>query len=331
MVCARDGLSPGGREAAAPTLIGLDYLNGPYVWVGDNNAPVAQVVLGAPAEGDTVVSVQSSTSEVVVPSQVTVPAGSTTAVVPVTAVAEGTSTLTATLGLVNVSATPDLDTRSTITPTSLDGLAIEPGSVSTGGTAVATVSLDFLAQPGGSDIMITSTPSGLGVPTHIVVPENQYRATFDVMAPTGSEGHYVVTATLGDVVRTAALDVTEPSQSDPDGDGLSSGEDRCPTIAGSAADGCPDVRSETGLSYRASATEFRGKVVTSPACRAGRMIKVFRVRGGADAKVGTATTRRGTFAVDERARRGRYYAKAFAKTSATANCLPDRSATVRVR
>ena len=154
------GSGPVTAATTAPALVGFEYLNGPFVWVGDIGRPVAQVVLDAPAEGDTAVSVLSSTPDVVVPSQVTVPSGSTTAVVPVTALAAGTSRLSATLGTDTVTASPDLEARSMATATNLESFVVEPGSVLQGETAVATVTLDFLAPAGGVTVAIASSPLG---------------------------------------------------------------------------------------------------------------------------------------------------------------------------
>lgn len=301
------GLLPSSAdEPAAPALVGFEYLNGPYVWVGEVNTPVAEVVLDSPAPFDTTVSVSSDSAGVLVPDSVVVPTGSTSATVPVTAIAAGTATLTAGLGGVSVPATPALEARNRGTPTALSDLVLEPTSVHPGGTATATVVLDFLAPAGGVSVAITSSQPEATVPASITIAQDQYRATFDMTAPHDHSGDIVITATLDGVSREATLAVVEH----PD----------------------PDISTQVELRYRKAAAQFRGSVVAASGCRSARKVTVYRIRSGADARVGAAiTTSRGGFVVKKAAKRGRYYAKAAPKELAAVHCLAGRSPAIRVR
>ncbi len=323
-------LAPPADAVDPAALVGFEYLNGPYAWAGQSDLPVAEVVLDQPAEADTAVALQSSDPSVVVPPSVTVPAGSTTADVLVHTVAAGTATLSATLGVTTISATPPLEVRTPGTATALSDLTVAPTTVAPTETATATVSLDFLAPPGGTTVAIASSDTELGLPTEVTVLSDQHEATFAVPVPIGyNSGEIVLTATLGEVSRQATLTVVDP---DPDGDGVIGDADRCPDDGGSStADGCPKIGAVVELAYRRATERFRGSVTAVRECDVDRKVTVYRVRSGPDGFVGSSTTDdEGRFVVKKEARAGRYYAKAAAMDVPTARCVASASDTIRV-
>jgi subtilisin-like proprotein convertase family protein len=95
---------------------------------------------------------------------------------------------------------------------------------------------------------------------------------------------------------------------DLDSDGVEDHADQCLDLTARTATGCP-VTSRS-MSARVKAGKFRGALSSPVAgCKAGRPVSVFRVRAGADARVGTATTRSdGSWRLGRAKKKGRYYA-----------------------
>ena len=154
---------------------------------------------------DATVMVSSSAAGLVV-SNVTIPAGRASAVVPVQGVTAAMDpyTVTATLGTSTQMAS--VRVIDAMAPARLTSLTPAMATVATGTTAAFTVGLDLPAPPGGTTIGLAVDMGGM-VPAMVTVPADAVRASFDftagAMATTAT-----VTATLGADMRTAMAMVT---------------------------------------------------------------------------------------------------------------------------
>lgn len=193
--------------AGAPQLAGL----GPalsYVREGASAAPTFPAPLTvqltrAPAS-DTTVTVTSSSATDLTVTDVVVPAGSASAIVPVTASTAGTYTVTATLG-----ATAMADVRVLGTDEAATDFTLAPSSamVAPGGSYRFTVTIDIPAPAGGTQIDLSEDTGG-SIPAAVVVPADAMSATFDYVGP-GAPATGTLSAQLAgtSVVRTASLSV----------------------------------------------------------------------------------------------------------------------------
>ncbi len=199
--CAPDGYcDPLAGCVAYPVLASF----GPpvsFVYVGQSDAATipspATVSLTGPAHADTSVSVYSADPTIVtVPNGVvTIPAGATSAVVPVTGVSPGYATLWATLGATTLNTT--VRAVDPAAPVTLQSLRAPTAALVPYATVTFTVTLDTPALAGGADVAISLSPSDAGVvPAIVTVPEGQLSATFDYVDG-GTTTWVRVTATLG--------------------------------------------------------------------------------------------------------------------------------------
>ena len=164
------------------------------------------VRLTMPVQTDTVVAITSSDTNAltVVDGAVTIPAGQTSAAVLLNALAPAAAvTLTATLGTqtftaaVRVLDAAEVATTVTMTPASV--------TISPGGTATFTVSVDLPASAGGAVVALAQTPADAGtLPASVTIAENQTSATFSfVDARTTTTA--TLTATFAASTDTSAL------------------------------------------------------------------------------------------------------------------------------
>ena len=181
-----------------------------YARVGTtNNAPTfpqpLTVQLTAAAAADTTVVIVSNSGSLTVAS-VTVQAGQSSAVVPVTAVSQNANvTLTATLGVqsrqasVRVLGAAEAPSVVTLEPATI--------GVSPGGSVQITASVDVPAPAGGTSIALSVNPPAAGtLPASVLIPADQTSATFafDNALTTGSA---TITATLGGSTDTTVVSV----------------------------------------------------------------------------------------------------------------------------
>jgi alpha-tubulin suppressor-like RCC1 family protein len=123
---------------------------------------------------------------------------------------------------------------------------------------------------------------------------------------------------------------------DRDKDGKPDSKDACPTVPGTAANGCPAVARSLTLGYSSGA--YRGKL-SSPkqGCVTGSTVVVWKrvgtIGGGDDKLVGSdAVSSTGAYVVTKARRAGSYYARAGARTVATAgNCAAAQSALLNLK
>jgi hypothetical protein len=152
------------------------------------------------------VSVDAPNTDAVV-ANVTIPAGSTSAPVLVTGVAQDANVpLTATLG----STTLHSNVRVLGAAEVPSGVTLSPATANVfpGGTQTLTVTLDIPAPAGGTSVALSLAPPNAGtIPVSVVVPQDQISATFDYV-----DGDMVsmatVTATLGSSMSQATLTIT---------------------------------------------------------------------------------------------------------------------------
>lgn len=134
----------------------------------------------------------TSDSPTALVTDVTIPAGATSAPIPVTASTLGTYTVTATLhDRMDTADVRVLDTAEMPTSFTLDPAA---PSVVIGGTVTFTVTLNIPAPPGGQSIDLTDETGGT-VTSPFVVPADALIASFDYAAP-AVETMGMLTATL---------------------------------------------------------------------------------------------------------------------------------------
>ena len=158
----------------------------------------------APAEGITVALVSSSPAAQVPPS-VSVAAGQNSA--PFSATTSSVkdqvlATITATVS--GISKAGSL----TINPVFLSSVAVNPGVVSQGDSAVLTVTLNGPAPTGGTKVQLNSTLKEASVPGALTVPAGQLSATFTIKSKfLTAPQTATITASLGYVETSASLTV----------------------------------------------------------------------------------------------------------------------------
>ena len=197
--------------AGAPTLAALTPALS-YVRAGAGSGstfPEALTVRLTRATGTpTVITLGSSSPANLMVTNVTIPAGSASAPVPVTGVTMGTYTLTATLG----SDMPTAQVRVLGATEAATGFTLTPASVMVGAgdTVMFTVTLDIPSPAAGTRIDLSEDTSGT-IPAMVIVPADAISATFSYVAPAG-ETTGTLTATLNGtaVMHTAALTVLPP-------------------------------------------------------------------------------------------------------------------------
>jgi subtilisin-like proprotein convertase family protein len=117
-----------------------------------------------------------------------------------------------------------------------------------------------------------------------------------------------------------------------DSDGVEDHSDKCLGLAASTATGCPVTSRSVTSTYRLG--KFRGALSSPVAgCTASRPVTIWKVRAGADRKIGTATTASdGRYRLTRAKRAGRYYATSpLAAVTGVAQCPAVTSAIFRIR
>ena len=172
------------------------------------------VELGAPAPGGgTTVSLSSSNPLVAsVPASVTVSGAATGAgftVSTANVTSSATVTITASVGASSASATLTVNPQPPATP-ALESVTVSPGSVSGGGSATGTVTLNVAAPAGGAQVVLASSnTSAASVPASVTVPAGATSATFTVhTASVSSTTTVSIGGEYGESDRAGLLGVT---------------------------------------------------------------------------------------------------------------------------
>ncbi len=205
--------TPGGTSGGAPTSGNTFTVLGQLSLVPDLVSLVAgqsgnlTVQLSAPAPaGDLLVTLESANPSVAtVPASLTVPAGASTAPTPVTAIAEGTATLTASAP----GFAPGTSAFSVQARGSLSGLTPSALSLPKGTTGTLTVAIGP-AQPEATVVPLSvSNPAVVGVPAAVTIPANALTASLPITTLT--QGSATITAgPLNGTSQTATVTVTPP-------------------------------------------------------------------------------------------------------------------------
>jgi len=170
---------------------------------------------GAAPSGGTVVTLSSASTLVTVPGSVTVPAGQTSATFTAT-----TQTVTQTTA-VAVSASSGGTTVSTnlflIVSSAVSSVTLSPNSVTGGTSSTATVTLQSAAPGGNAVVTLASSDHLLAVvPSSVVVPAGQTRATFTVnTGQVTATTSVTISASYQNVTKSASLTLTPSGTSGP--------------------------------------------------------------------------------------------------------------------
>ena len=176
------------------------------------NSSVATLTVTKPAPiGGIVVDLRSVSSNVSVPSTVTIAAGATTATFPVTTVPvkkSESAMIQAYAAGVKVSA------NITVTATSVVSVTLNPATVVGGLNSTGTITLNGNAPTGGTTVQLYSTNVIAGVPESVVVPAGSKTVTFPVttVAVAANTTASIAAKYLG-TTKSAALTIAAPTVS----------------------------------------------------------------------------------------------------------------------
>ena len=189
-------------NAAAPTITSLAP---PTLTITQGASGTLTVTISAAQPTATTVTLISSASGIAsVPGTVTIPAGQTTAPIPVSANTPGTAQITASL---NGTSAASLVTVTAALPTVVSLLPLT-NPVNLGGSVTLMVTISA-AQPTDTTIPLSASPGGVvTVPPSVTVLANQTTATFSV--GTVALGTALVTASLNGTSASASVQVTPP-------------------------------------------------------------------------------------------------------------------------
>ena len=230
------GRTAGGANGAWSTVRSFDIRQGaqpppdpaalnalalsPSTVTGGNSAQGTVTLTSAAPSGGAAVALSSSNAGVAAaPPSVTVPAGATSAAFNVTtnSVAASTAvTISASYSGVVRSATLTVQPVAAPQPVTLSALALNPTSVTGGGSAQGTVTLSGAAPSGGAAVTLTSgNATAAPVPASVTVPAGATSATFTVTTRSVTSSTPVtISAAYGGVTRTATLTVNAAQATD---------------------------------------------------------------------------------------------------------------------
>ncbi len=192
----------------AATVVGFGPA-GQFIRAGQTGSTFPEaltVSISRPQAGPTDVTVTSGSPDLTVGNGgiVTIPAGQTAAVVPLTGVTQNAQvTLTATLNASMMSTT--VRVLGVNEATALDALTAPGTSAPPGGSVTLTVRLTVPA-PAPTVVALSLSPSGFGtIPADVTVPQDALEATFTLTVDPAAMGSGTVTATLGTETRSVTL------------------------------------------------------------------------------------------------------------------------------
>ena len=205
--------------ALCTALIGQAFASGPrlssvslspgFVLGGATSAGTVTLDSAAPTAGVSV-SLASDNAAATTPGSAVVASGATTATFSVATTVVGKTTSA------RISASLDSRTRHTelkIEALQIASVAISPATVTGGGAATGTVTLNGAAPAGGSTVTLSSSDASTSVPTSVSVSEGTSSATFAIAtSAVSSQARVKITATLGNSKESAGL-LVEPTAS----------------------------------------------------------------------------------------------------------------------
>ena len=145
--------------------------------VAGGSSSTGTVTLNGPAAaGGSVVALSSNNAAAIIPSSVTVAAGSTFATFTATTIPVSSSTPVTISGTYNGTVTGAL----TVNPPGVAAVSLNPSSVTGGSPSTGTVTLSGQAPAGGATVMLLSNDPSAVVPASVTVPEGAIGATFTI-------------------------------------------------------------------------------------------------------------------------------------------------------
>ena len=177
--------------------------------LGGATSTAAVGLTGPAPQGGFAFSVTSSnTAAASVPATVTVPAGATSTTFTVTTYA--VSALASPKISISTGTTTKSATLSVTAKPAVSAIALAPAGISSGGTALATVTLNAPAGQGGTVVTVKSSNTAVAtVPAAITVPEGAAGGTFNVTGGTVTGSSTAsISATAGGVTKNATLTVS---------------------------------------------------------------------------------------------------------------------------
>jgi len=202
------------QAATAPAVASLSAMSvNPTSVVGPTSATgIASLSAAAPSGGAVVALASSNPAVAGVPASVTVAAGASTASFSVTTSAVGANTSVTLTGTYNgTSRAGTLTVTPVAAPASLSTLALNPGSVTGGGTSQGSVTLTSAAPSGGALVALSDNSTAAAVPASVTVPAGATGASFTVTTSAVTAATAAtISAAFGGVTRAATLTVNPP-------------------------------------------------------------------------------------------------------------------------
>jgi len=180
----------------------------PSTVIGGNSAVGTVSITSKAAPGGYVVALSSNNPAITVPTEVTVPAGQTTATFPVDyAVVANDSNGVITAALNGSSKTSNV----TVKAANITDLTLSKASIAGGNDVTGTISIDGKAPAGGLTVAVSSSNSKVVVPATVTIAEGQTSATFTATTvPTATATPVTVTASARGVVLNKGITITAP-------------------------------------------------------------------------------------------------------------------------
>jgi len=180
----------------------------PSTVIGGNSAVGTVTITSKAAPGGYVVALSSDNANITVPTEVTVPAGETTATFPVDfAVVADDSNGVVTAQLNGSSKTSNV----TVKAANITSLGLSKTSTAGGNDVTGTVTIDGMAPAGGLTVALSSSNSRVVVPASVTIPEGMTEATFTATTvPTATATDVTVTASARGVVLNKGITITAP-------------------------------------------------------------------------------------------------------------------------
>ena len=200
------GSSPSGPSTTA-TLVGIS-LSATSIPVGSTVQGTVTLAASAPSGGLTVALSSSNPSVATVQTPVTVLSGSSTAAVTITAVALGSTTISATLNGKSQQSPSLTVTAGAV----LNSLSLSSSTVVGGNPVIGTVALSAIAPASGAVVSLSAADPAT-VPASVTVPAGSSSGVFTVTTrAVGGTISSTITASYGGKSASAMLSVTRPTQ-----------------------------------------------------------------------------------------------------------------------
>ena len=199
-----------GSTATSPTSttgVSAVSLSATSVTAGTSGQGTVTLAAAAPTGGANITLASSNPAVATVPATVTVPAGSTTATFAITAVAPGTTTITASMNG-SSSQSPALTVTARAT---LVSITFANGSVVGGDPAIGTVTLSSGAPAGGAVVALSGSDP-VTLPPSVTVLAGATTATFSALTrAVPATVASTITGTYAGTSMSVVLSVTKPT------------------------------------------------------------------------------------------------------------------------